>query len=89
MQVEEVVSVSSKGQIVIPKKVRRKFGIEPGKKLLLATDGGNILLKTLEDLSLEEIGERTGKVVKKEEIDVPALVDEAISWARKEKRKSK
>ena len=63
MQVEEVVSVSSKGQIVLPKRIREKFGIEPGKKLLVATDQGNILLRKLEDLSLQEISERTSKVV--------------------------
>ena len=38
MQVEGVVRVSSKGQIVIPRSVRKKLGIEPGKRLLVTTD---------------------------------------------------
>jgi antitoxin PrlF len=87
-EVEEVVRVSSKGQIVLPKRIRQKMGIEPGKKLLVATDGGSILLRKLEDLSLQEVSERTSKVVEEEGVDVSALVDEAISWARKERRRS-
>lgn len=87
MQIEEVVSVSSKGQIVLPKRIRQKLGIEPGKKLLVATSEDNILLRKLEDLSLEEISERTSKVIEDEKIDVSTLVDEAINWARKNRKK--
>lgn len=39
MQIEEVVRVSSKGQIVLPKTIRDKLGIEAGIKLLVATSG--------------------------------------------------
>jgi len=88
MQIEDVVRVSSKGQIVLPKRIRQKFGIEPGKTLLIATNETNILLRKLEDLSLDEISERTSKVIEEEEIDVSTLVDEAINWARKEQRRS-
>jgi AbrB family looped-hinge helix DNA binding protein len=87
MQVEDIVSVSSKGQIVLPKKIRRKFGIEPGKKLLVASDEYQISLRKLEDLSLEEISERTSKETQAQGIDIPTLVDEAINWARKDQRK--
>jgi AbrB family looped-hinge helix DNA binding protein len=87
MQVEDVVLVSSKGQIVLPKRIRQRLGIEPGKKLLVATYNDSILLKKLEDISLEEVSERTSKVVEEERIDVSTLVDEAIQWARKGRRK--
>jgi AbrB family looped-hinge helix DNA binding protein len=87
MEAEEIVRVSGKGQIVIPRIVRRKLGIEPGKRLLVATDGGAIFLKKLEDLSLEEISERTTKVLKTKKLDVATLVDEAVTWARKEKQR--
>lgn len=89
MQVEEVVSVSSKGQIVLPKKIRRRLGIEPGRKLLVASDEDSILLRKLEDLSLKEISERTSKVILAEGADVSTLIDEAINWARKDQRKRK
>ncbi len=86
-QVEEVVSVSSKGQIVLRRRIRQKLGIEPGKRLLVATSDGDILLWKLEDLLLQEISERTSKVIEAEKIDVPTLVDEAISWTRRKQRR--
>ena len=89
MQVGGVVRVSSKGQIVIPRSVRKKLGIEPGERLLVTTDKAKMLLRKLGDLSLEEISTRTSRVVESEGIDVSTLVDEAVSWARKEERGSK
>ncbi|MBI3037045.1 AbrB/MazE/SpoVT family DNA-binding domain-containing protein [Candidatus Woesearchaeota archaeon] len=41
----EVVSVSSKGQVVIPEKVRKKLGIGAGSRLVLLEKEGSILLK--------------------------------------------
>jgi len=82
MQAEQVVKVSTKGQIVIPKDVRKRFGITPGKKLLLAVGKNEILLRKVEELTLEQISERVSKVLRKDKVDVEALVDEAIRWAR-------
>ena len=41
----EVVSVSSKGQIVIPEKVRQKLGIKTGSRLVLLEKEDSIVLK--------------------------------------------
>jgi len=82
MQAEQVVKVSNKGQIVIPKDVRKTFGITPGKKLRLAVGKNEILLRKVEELTLEQISERVSKVRRKDKVDVEALVDEAIRWAR-------
>jgi antitoxin PrlF len=82
MQAEEVVKVSSKGQIVIPKDVRRRLGITPGKKLLMAVGKKEIVLRKVEDLSLEEMSRRISEVARRDKVDVDALVDEAIRWAR-------
>lgn len=43
----EVVRVSSKGQIVIPRRMRERFGLKAGDMLVIASDGENILIKTL------------------------------------------
>jgi AbrB family looped-hinge helix DNA binding protein len=83
MQAEEVVKVSSKGQIVIPKDVRKRFGITPGKKLLMAVGKNEIMLRRVEEVTLEQLSEGLDKIVRKEKIDVDALVDEAIRWARR------
>jgi len=82
MQAEQVVKVSTKGQIVIPKDVRKRFGITPGKKLLLAVGKNEILLRKVEELTLEQISGRVSKALRKDKVDVEALVDEAIRWAR-------
>ena len=82
MQAEEVVKVSTKGQIVIPKDVRKRLGITPGKKLLMAVGEREIVLSKVEDLSLEELSKRVSKAARREKVNVDELVDEAIRWAR-------
>jgi len=44
-----IVTASNRGQIVIPKDVRRKLQIGPGKRLLLKTEGNQISLTPLPD----------------------------------------
>ena len=61
MKAEGVVKVSTKGQIVIPKDVRTQFGIVPGKKLLVAVEGNEILIKKMEELSLGELSKKLTK----------------------------
>jgi len=41
----EVTIVSSKGQVVIPAAFRKILGIRPGTKLMVLSDGHNLLLK--------------------------------------------
>jgi antitoxin PrlF len=84
-QIEDVIKISSKGQIVIPRDVRKKLGMKGGEKLLVLTCDGDILLRKTKELSLDDIAERIDKVVKEEGIDVDKLVAEAVEWARKSK----
>ena len=59
----EVVRVSSKGQVVIPKEVRERLGIKEGEYLLLLQEGDLILMKKL-NIDVEEIlreGERLAR----------------------------
>jgi len=41
----ETVKVSSKGQIVIPERMREQLEIEEGMKLVLINDGGRLVLE--------------------------------------------
>ena len=84
-QIEDIIKVSSKGQIVIPREVRKKMGVKGGEKLLVITRDGDILLRKTKELSFEEMVNRIDKVVKEEHIDVDKLVAEAVEWARKSK----
>ena len=84
-QIEDVIKVSSKGQIVIPREIRKKLGVKGGEKLLVLTCDGDIVLRKTKNLSLDEIAERIEKVTEEERIDVDKLVAEAVEWARKSK----
>jgi len=81
----DVVKVSSKGQIVIPKEIREVLGIVPGSRLVVMLTDDEILLKKLEELSVEEISERIEKTVRKMDIDVDRLIEEAIEWSRRQR----
>jgi AbrB family looped-hinge helix DNA binding protein len=52
MQVE-LASVSTKGQVVIPGSIRKKLGISSGSKLMVVTDGENVLMKPIAPPRLE------------------------------------
>lgn len=40
--ITEVTSVSSKGQVVLPKTIRDALSLDTGSKLIVVTDGDNI-----------------------------------------------
>ena len=48
----DIARLSSKGQFVIPEKVRKLLGLRAGTKLALFTDGENILLRPIPALDL-------------------------------------
>ncbi len=37
VRVESIVTVDDRGQMVLPKEIRRKYGLEPGSKLAVLT----------------------------------------------------
>lgn len=84
-QIEDVIKLSSKGQIVIPREIRKKLGMKGGEKLLVLTCDGDILLRKTQEMSMEDIIRKIGKTVREESIDVDKLVAEAVEWARKSK----
>lgn len=74
----EVVKVSSKGQIVIPKNFREKLGIKEGEYLLIFSRGDVIVMKKL-NIDVEEIlkeGEEAAKSLGVSEEDVAKAMRE-------------
>lgn len=49
-----ITSVSSKGQVVIPGNIRAKLGIAAGARLMVMTDGENVLMKPVAPPRVEE-----------------------------------
>ncbi len=84
-QIEDIIKVSSKGQVVIPREVRKKLGVKGGEKLLVLTRNGDILLRKTKEVSIEDIANKIEKATSEESIDVDTIVAEAVEWARKSK----
>jgi antitoxin PrlF len=84
-QIEDIIKVSAKGQIVIPKEIRKKLGVKGGEKLLVLTRNGDILLRKTEEVTIDDIAKKIEKVTKEESIDVDKIVAEAVEWARRSK----
>lgn len=67
----EVTSLSSKGQIVIPDRIRKQLKLTTGSKLIVITDGTNLLLKPMEKPKMEtfkKLIEESRKFAKKEKL---------------------
>ncbi len=45
MKTTAITSLSTKGQVVIPNTIRKSAGLMPGAKLLVLTDGANVMLQ--------------------------------------------
>lgn len=44
----EITSLSSKGQVVIPQKIRRSMNLKTGEKFIIIHEGDTIILKAIE-----------------------------------------
>ena len=84
-QIEDIIKVSSKGQVVIPKEVRKKLGVKGGEKLLVLTRNGDILLRKTKEISIDDIAKKIEKATREESVDVDTIVAEAVEWARRPK----
>ena len=86
--ITEVTSVSSKGQVVLPKTVRDALSLDAGSKLIVVTDGDNILLKPIVAPDISEFdalmkeSQKWAKSVGMTEDDI----DDAIKAVRKRRK---
>ena len=62
----EVTAISSKGQVVLPKIIRDSLALAAGAKLMVLSDGENILLKPIRKPDISEFR---------------AMMDQAAQWA--------
>ncbi|WP_049985753.1 AbrB/MazE/SpoVT family DNA-binding domain-containing protein [Halobellus rufus] len=76
----EVTTVTSKGQITIPSKLRDQFGLEQGTKLMVVPTEYGLVLKKIELPSIEEFQQRVEARTETAEMsldEVTRLVHEA------------
>ncbi len=72
----EVVKVSTKGQVVIPKEIRESLGIRNGDYLVVTERNGYIIMKKLSVEDVFKEGEELAKSLKIEKKDVIRAVRE-------------
>lgn len=65
--ISDVTALSSKGQVVLPKAIRDALALTPGSRLMVFSDGDNILLKPIKQPDISEFN---------------ILMDEANKWAQ-------
>lgn len=88
MSVLGATRMSSKGQVVIPEKVRKSLHLEPGSEFAVFAVGDTVMLKVIQPPSMDELEgllERSRQYAEKEGLK-PSDVDKAIQKVRKEKR---
>jgi antitoxin PrlF len=54
----ELTTVTSKGQVTIPSRLREEFGLEKGTKLMVVPTDHGLVLKKVELPSVEQFHER-------------------------------
>jgi len=86
--ITDITALSSRGQVVLPKAIRDKLSLTPGSRLMVFSDGDNILLKPIKQQDISEFSslvEETRKWAK----DVGMTeedIDEAVKSVRKTRR---
>jgi len=80
----ELLKLSSKGQVVIPKAIRNKLNLREGDRLIIFSRGNLLILRRVEgeesvlSILTQPVREKILKLgIKRED------VQEAVSWTRK------
>lgn len=84
----EVTSLSSKGQLVLPKSIRKALSLIPGSRLMVFSDGDNILIKPIKQPDISEFNSLMDEATQWAEDAgmVPEDITDAIKAVRREKR---
>jgi len=66
-QIEAVVTIDEKGQMVLPKGVRQKLGIAPGERLAIALGHREGKICCIQLLLMAELDKKAGELVNEAE----------------------
>jgi len=80
-----VVKTSARGQIVIPRDIRRRLNIIPGKKLLIKVEGEQVIIHPLPDDPIEAF---RGIFAKGESLTKALIKDRKEERVREDKKTS-
>lgn len=81
---EEIVKMSPKGQLVVPKIIRERAGFSPGNRFIAIPIENGVVFKKL-DIDLEQEYEELSQIIQErfqaDDLD-DETVEDAIDWAR-------
>jgi AbrB family looped-hinge helix DNA binding protein len=81
---EEIIKMSPKGQLVVPKAIREQIGFEPSDRFIAMPVEDGVIFKKI-DIDVEQEYDRLSQQVQerfeREDFDENA-VEDAIEWAR-------
>ncbi|MFH1721689.1 MAG: AbrB/MazE/SpoVT family DNA-binding domain-containing protein [Candidatus Altiarchaeota archaeon] len=79
-----ITKMSSRGQVVIPQKIRRDLGLKEGTPLIVAEKGKNVVLQKISIPKTNTFGEMVGKakIFAKNRKIKPIDIKKAIRRAR-------
>ena len=75
----EIIKVTSKGQITIPAKIRRALSLDRDSYLYVTRAEGLLVMRKVDDLSLDEISAVLGVVAEERGVTRELLFEEAES----------
>jgi len=73
----EIIKVTSKGQITIPAKIRRSLSLDRDSYLYVTRAGGLLVMRKVDELSLDEISAVLGAVAEERGVTRELLFEEA------------
>jgi AbrB family looped-hinge helix DNA binding protein len=76
MVLAEEATMTSKGQITVPKRIREKLGLEAGKKVRFILRGGEIVMIPRSDSPLEDL-HRMSEEVRFGQDEIRSMIQES------------
>ena len=77
MTESEIIKVTSKGQITIPSQFRKELSLGKDSYLFVARAGKLLVLKKVDEISLDEIADVLGGVAEREGITRDMIAEDA------------
>lgn len=76
MSTEDIVKVTSKGQLTIPAGVRKELRLDEGSYVYMKTLGKLVVMRKVDDLNLDEISMIFGEIAKEKGVTKAVLLKE-------------
>lgn len=85
---DEIVKVTSKGQLTIPAKIRGESGLKEGSYIYIKSLGNVVIMKKVDDLTLGEISSILEEVAREKGL-TKSLLEKDLERVRRELWKEK